>query len=81
MMNTDMKITACNSRGKNKQTHKTTKGRGKRKRCQQLKGRHCKSHDQNKMAATTASVFGRARAGSSKLPVQRDADGNEAEVD
>ncbi|XP_070210821.1 coiled-coil domain-containing protein 93-like isoform X2 [Littorina saxatilis] len=34
------------------------------------------------MAATTASVFaGRARAGSSKLPVQRDADGNEAEVE
>lgn len=69
-------------RKKQTNTHKTTtKGRGKRNRCQQLKDRYCKSHDQNKMAATTASVFGRARAGSSKLPVQRDADGNEAEVD
>ncbi|KAL8586393.1 Coiled-coil domain-containing protein 93 [Nucella lapillus] len=34
------------------------------------------------MAAPSSSVFaGRARSGSSKLPVQRDADGNEAEVE
>ena len=63
------KITACLRKQKQQD------GRKKPRDCQ------FKSHDRNKMAATASVFAGRARAGSSRLPVQRDADGNEAEVE